>query len=677
MNPTQSTKYRADIDGLRAIAVSSVVLFHAFPEYFTGGFVGVDIFFVISGYLISKIIFAGLDSSEFSFLDFYSRRIKRIFPALGLVLLSTLTFGYFSLFSDEYKNLGKQTVAGIFFYSNFSFLKDLADYFNPISEQKPLLHLWSLGIEEQFYIVWPFLLYLVWKLKLNSKLLLITSILAVISFTWNITEIYSNPVFAFYLPFTRVWELFLGSILAWFHLYKQNRLELFVSEFRLFAFQNKYPNLLFNIQSILGLLLIIAGVFLIPKSSTFPGFFALIPVFGAFFIISAGEKAWVNNRILKNPILIYIGLISFPLYLWHWPLLSFSNILESGTPTIEIRLTSILLSIAFSHITWKFVEGKIRFRSEKWVTASLALFLILIGLVGQKIKNEDGWKFRGVQFEAPNNDYQIWFFDQKNCINEFKSLLGAGITYCSRNSSGPSPTIALIGDSHSEHFFYGLSQYFRNQHNENLLNLGISACPILSGLSRNSNYDCSDSKDILEYVVKTPAIKKVLLSGRGPIYLTGKGFGEIENHLNYEISYTLDPTIKDYKVIYKTSLMETVRKLTNSHKEVILISDNPELGFDPKACGNPRPFRLSNNNIKSPCAVSKKEFEARNKDYHKILKEVSESFPNGLVKIWEPWKKLCDEEWCWAVKDGQLLYRDTHHLNENGSYWLGTRYDLK
>src|SRR5262249_11722104 len=204
--------YRPDIDGLRAVAVLSVVGFHAVPSAVPGGFTGVDIFFVISGFLISSIIFGGLQNNAFDFLMFYVRRMKRIFPALIVVLLASFTLGWFYLFTDEYKQLGKHIAGGAGFISNFMLLNE-AGYFDQAAETKPLLHLWSLGIEEQFYLAWPILLWTVWRLRLNVLAFIIA--VALISFAFNIAASASEPAAAFYSPHTRFWELLAGSLLAW------------------------------------------------------------------------------------------------------------------------------------------------------------------------------------------------------------------------------------------------------------------------------------------------------------------------------------------------------------------------------------------------------------------------------------------------------------------------------
>lgn len=292
-------KYRPDIDGLRAIAILSVVGFHAFPNWVKGGFIGVDIFFIISGYLISTIIYGSLERNSFSFVEFYIRRIKRIFPALILVLAACFIFGWFALLADEYKQLGKHIAGGAGFISNFSLWNE-SGYFDNLSETKPLLHLWSLGIEEQYYIVWPLLLWFAWKLRLN--LLTITLLIATVSFILNIKGIGNDPVAVFYSPQTRFWELLIGSLLAYLTLYKHNHpsmanhnLDVWFDKWIYPAIFSRAPeansNARINFQSMCGAALIATGIFIIAKEQAFPGWWALLPTIGAVLIIAAGKQA--------------------------------------------------------------------------------------------------------------------------------------------------------------------------------------------------------------------------------------------------------------------------------------------------------------------------------------------------------------------------------------------------
>ncbi|MBA3582427.1 MAG: acyltransferase, partial [Gammaproteobacteria bacterium] len=391
-----SPKYRSDIDGLRAVAILSVVAFHAFPDWVKGGFTGVDIFFVISGYLISTIIFENLDKGMFSFLEFYTRRIKRIFPSLIMILIASYAIGWFILIAEEYKQLGKHVAAGASFVSNVVLWNE-ANYFDNSAETKPLLHLWSLAIEEQFYIVWPLLLWIAWKSKFS---LLITSIIfACLSFYLNLQGVNENSIATFYFPQTRFWELLCGSLLAWFNIYKKVSFssvemnELFSS----IASEKEgfYKKILSNSFSFLGVFLLFCGFFFINKNLNFPGAWAVIPVLGAVFIIFAGPQAWFNSTVLSNRLMVWFGLISFPLYLWHWPLLSFVRIVEGETPSRALRISTVILSIVLAWLTYRFIEMPMRLnKNNKTKIVLLLMLMIVLGCLGYYTYNKGGLAFR-------------------------------------------------------------------------------------------------------------------------------------------------------------------------------------------------------------------------------------------------------------------------------------------
>jgi peptidoglycan/LPS O-acetylase OafA/YrhL len=284
----QEIHYRPDIDGLRAIAVLSVIAFHVAPNTFKGGFIGVDIFFVISGFLITSIILSDLSRSQFSFIDFYSRRIRRIFPALLLVLAAAYIFGWFALLAQELTQLSKHIVSGSLFISNLVLWNE-SGYFDNFIDRKLFLNLWSLGVEEQFYLFWPLILYAGMRFK-TSFLKIIISIL-LISFSWNIYQTDINTSAAFYSPLTRFWELLIGAILGYFS---------FDQKYTAKVESNKSSSLRANLCSLVGFLLITLGIFLIDKRRSFPGWWAMLPTIGAALIIWAGEKTFLNKHILGN-----------------------------------------------------------------------------------------------------------------------------------------------------------------------------------------------------------------------------------------------------------------------------------------------------------------------------------------------------------------------------------------
>jgi peptidoglycan/LPS O-acetylase OafA/YrhL len=397
--------YRPDIDGLRAIAIVAVVLFHAFPDNFSGGFIGVDVFFVISGFLISSIIFTGLARGRFGFANFYARRIMRLFPALILVLAACLAFGWFALLPDEYKQLGKHVTGGLGFVQNF-ILWDEVGYFDNASDLKPLRHLWSLGIEEQYYLLYPLLVWAAWRAGLDIFKTIV--LIAACSFAVNIFRTGNHDIEAFFLPHTRFWELLAGGMLAYLHVFRQESL---ASPYR-WTF---LPSLLSHssthdrraavrcgVLSIFGFALIVAAVLYLNKSTKFPGWWALMPIIGSWLIISAGPDGWVNRRLLGNSLIVFVGLISYPLYLWDWPLLSLAQIIESDVPIVGIRVGVVVVSFVLASLTFICLERPLRLYRNTFVkTAVLCALAMSLAYIGFNTYASDGLAFRVKDWSTP------------------------------------------------------------------------------------------------------------------------------------------------------------------------------------------------------------------------------------------------------------------------------------
>jgi len=472
-------KYRADIDGLRAIAVLSVVGFHAFPGKIAGGFIGVDIFFVISGFLISSIIFSNLEQDSFSIIEFYNRRVRRIFPALITVTLASLAFGWFALLADEYKQLGKHIAGGAAFISNF-ILATESGYFDNAAESKPMLHLWSLAIEEQFYIFWPLLLAFVWRRKWSF--LRITAVIAVVSFVASIYLIDKNPTSAFYLPISRFWELMIGGVLAYITLHRQD-------------INRQYK----NAQSVIGFTLLIAGLLLINKTSHFPGWWALMPTVGSFLLISAGSAAWINKTILSNRIMVWFGLISYPLYLWQWPLLSFARIVE-GSPSREVRAALVLASVFLAWVTYKVIEKPLRFGAHKRTPLGLLLALLVTGLLGYSCIGNNGYEGQGFR-EKEKTEFSSYFenglpgwkyFERENMLEQYRekcnfyniAMYRAGNSTqtpieqidkeCFTRDLNVENSVLIWGDSHASQLYPGLHKNLPK--NWQILQVASSGC---------------------------------------------------------------------------------------------------------------------------------------------------------------------------------------------------------
>ncbi len=627
-------KYRPDIDGLRAVAILVVVLYHAFPRWMPGGFIGVDVFFVISGFLISTILFSSLERERFSIGEFYVRRVQRIFPSLIVVLLATLAFGWFVLLAEEYKQLGKHTAAGVGFVQNFILFSE-SGYFDNAAGTKPLLHLWSIAVEEQFYIFWPLLLAFVWNREWSF--LKITAGIGVISFIANIYLTQNIPAAAFYLPISRFWELMVGGILAYTILHRPELID-----------RHK------NWQALLGFALIAIALFLLNKGRDFPGFWALLPTLGTALIISAGQNAWLNQKLLANRLMVGIGLISYPLYLWHWPLLSFAQILESGTPSREIRIAAVVLAFFLGWITYRFVEMPIRFGRNKSLKVSLLIVaMIFIGLLGYKIHSMDGVPSR----ESLKSFTQISEGSSKNLNPILCTQFGLqdnqtekGLN-CSYSSTGAQRTVAVFGDSHAAAAFVGIAENLKASSINTLL-LSGAGCPYLLGASvgdtEQIRAQCADNtKRAISILLSDKNIKKVFILTRGPVYVAGKNYNQ-----KWMVFKKPQLSFDDYVA----GLQKTVNVLHNGGKKVYYITENPELDFNPKACIL-RPFRFS----QPVCSLAKKKVMLYQDEYLQRLKSLNNVTVINLLN------KFCPNAECKLFHNDKLLYRDTDHLSLDGS----------
>lgn len=641
----------------------------------SGGFIGVDIFFVISGFLISSIIFRSLTRGDFSFAEFYAHRIKRIFPALILVLAVTYTFGYFTLLPDELEQLGKHIAASAGFVQNFALWKETG-YFDVATELKPLMHLWSLGIEEQFYLIYPLIIWLAWRMGLNLFILL--AVMGVVSFALNVGYIESHPVSTYFLPHTRFWELLAGGLLASAKLFSPERFQTLLKNRGLSALfsslslpRERQSAFISNLLAFMGVLLIALPLFVLNKSSIFPGWWALPPVVGACCIIVAGPDAWFNRTILAHRFLVFIGLISYPLYLWHWPLLSYAHIMESATPSWEIRIAAVVLAFILAWLTYRLVERPIRFGRQSWIkTATLCVLLSFVAYVGYNAFKQDGLANRTQalinitkQFEWPGKNRQT-----PDCLQDHSYIKNG---FCLSTGRGPVDAI-LIGDSHANHLFFGLSAAFRGG-GANLLQAGKSGCLPFFDIDRHSKGKiggCYEMNTILANAMTNDSIRTVILSGRDLLYITGNGFGPLPNEVNKDITLSLrtNPGLKDNPLIFETAMRTTLTRLVAGGKRVVFVIDVPELGFDPRSCVNVLPLR---SRVKTPCAVPRDVVENRNREYRALVKKVFEDFPT--VQVFDPVPHLCDAEYCWAMKDGKMLYRNDDHLSMAGSMYIGSK----
>ncbi|GAA6210556.1 hypothetical protein NBRC116602_02960 [Hyphomicrobiales bacterium 4NK60-0047b] len=659
--------YRPDIDGIRAISVISVVIYHAFPNYMPGGFVGVDLFFVISGFLITTIILSEQQKGNFNFINFYSRRIKRIFPALITVLTISFIGGYFLLLPNEFKLLGKHIAGGAGFVSNLVLWNE-SGYFDVEAVSKPLLHLWSLGIEEQFYIIFPVILWI--AASRNYHVFKLIIFLTLLSFLVNIALHKSEPISNFYSPISRFWELLIGSVLAYMLLFEKKSIHQQRSKIDAYIQNSNLKIINFfttigiqNLVSAVGLIFIFIALFF-ASGRRFPGTWALLPTIGAFLVILAGKESWLNKNFLSNSVLVYVGLISFPLYLWHWVLLSYVFIITGNAVSEEGRLLIVALSFFLASITYYYIEKPIRYGTSNGMMTLGLLFsmgvLLTVGLIVY-------W-FDGIPSRVPNSNNLLsiqkqFTWEKSNNADPLCLKKYGGDQYCKISRLAKSPTVALIGDSHANHFFLGLSDYLQKK-GENLLHLGVGGCaPFLhvdwGNHPNHGNLRCYErSKKIYDFVLQNQNIKMVILAFQHTEYFRNDidfidKMNEIQRNNNLENSYL--------------ALKRTIEIFNKVGKKVVLIQDLPNLKYDLKDCLNTRPIEIYKKVCDFKDVFQSHQIKIYNKFIDRLEKETN-------ITIFRTHPYLHDN--FVFNKNGLPSYRDGSHLSESGSMYFSDKYDF-
>jgi peptidoglycan/LPS O-acetylase OafA/YrhL len=638
-NPTRPG-YRPDIDGLRAIAVLAVVGFHAFPVWVKGGFVGVDIFFVISAYLITTLLLLNLGRGQFSYVHFYIRRINRLFAALLLILVASLVAGWFLLTAFEYKLFGKQVAAASIYVSNILLWHE-AGYFDIDSELKPLLHLWSLAVEEQFYLVWPAVLAFAWRRKWNLPVML--GALLALSFAADLFELDRNAVATFFSPATRFWELAAGALLA------------ALEERRIDPLPGARAK---NLLSIAGLVLVAAGLATVDGNTPFPDWLALLPCGGAFLLIAAGPTAWFNRRVLALRPLVAIGLISYPLYLWHWPLLSFAHIIDTATPSLPTRTVLAVLAFPLAMATYQFVEKPIRFGAGGGRKAAVLFGLLLaVGALGVAVYATQGFPGRTLinQKRAP--------VERENgepapaCAGRDKLPVEIANICVSHLNAGAKQRVVLWGDSHAAVWSMPLIALARARGFE-LTVLRHDGCPPIAGVWRpanNASITLCETPEIMRRIADEVAGLEpdvVILTARWSLYSHGwvrngrmlKANGFLADR---PVSVATEETSQR---ALARQIPESIGRLQARGIRVVVIKNPPVLHWEVT-------------NVRKSLAEIQVPFTE-----HAALSKFTDDIFARLedVALFDPAKDLCHGT-CAVERDGELLYFDDNHLSAAGA----------
>ena len=646
-------KYRLEIDGLRALAVLPVIFFHAGLNWFGGGYVGVDIFFVISGYLITGIIINELSEQKFSLLKFYERRARRILPALYFVMMLTTLVSWFLLPPSYLKDFGQSLVAVSFFLSNFLFWVE-SGYFSSASELKPLLHTWSLAIEEQFYVIFPILLLVFWKSGIKNLLLVLAVIFisSLILAHWGAAN-YSD--FSFYMLPMRAWELMVGSFVAIFLRYNSHFKSRILNEF----------------LSISGLILIIYSIIFFDENTPFPSIYALIPTIGTLLILLAAVPKTAVSKILSTPLIVKIGLISYSAYLFHQPILSFARhrALDEIGDVFIFLLCLLVFILAF--LSYKYVEAP--FRDKKNFTQKQIFIFSIVGaiffsVVGYSLHSKNGFPER-----ANFNDKLSSSLTMPKSDNCFQLPYNhkAAEWGCNIGSNKDKIDFILFGDSHSLALKDVFDEYAR-KNNLRIFFTGSSACIPFLGVyidstaeiqKRNNCYELN--KRVSEFASEVK-VAGIILSARWAYYING-GY---ENSDVKFISTTNSSTFSEADSIdsFRNGFNLTADYYNSINLPIYIISQPPHQNFLPEKSF----FHIKKgwSDIEE-VSVSRKQFE----EIEKIPNEIFSSRINDIIYI-RLIDEFCNELSCPIGTEQESYYYDEDHLSIAGAKKISNKIEI-
>jgi peptidoglycan/LPS O-acetylase OafA/YrhL len=651
------TDHRSDIDGLRALAVVPVVLYHASIPGFSGGFTGVDVFFVISGFLITKMIADDLGRGHFSLSDFYARRVRRIVPALAAMLAAVTLFALMTFTPQEMQRYGHALAAAAFFSANIYFWRT-ENYFIAEPEPSPLLHTWSLAVEEQFYIFWPLGLMLIFALGLRRYLPALAIIGLFAAFAAALILVRLNPQFAFYMLPGRAWELLLGAVLA------------------LGAVPALKARWTREIAAALGVAAIMASVVILDNRTETPGWWLLLPCLGTALVIHAGSSGTsLAGRLLGFAPLVWIGLISYSLYLWHWPMLVLPQlVLARDLSAVEIAF-AIGLSVLAAALSWRFVEKPFRRRSvsepkaQRHFLVGGAATLSALLLVGVAISQFGGLLWRAspqakLADDAVIHDTAPLCLARERASGQETEL--PPLKECVFGAEGDEPVSVLWGDSHANHLRPALEPWAKER-GVAIRQVTKALCPPLLGVApavapRNMREDCKRfNAQTLEWILATPTIRQVVLSARWPIYL-GRSWPRHGVTPVLTSGETVPQNATLALAAFEASLGETLKALSAKGISVVVLAPLPDLYQGGGKCVG-RSIHLGWDPQR--CAASTADTAARMQPITDAIQALAARYPG--VTVIEQAPLFCEAKHCPPFEDGVVLFRDDNHVTPAGA----------
>lgn len=656
----KAIKYRAEIDGLRAIAVIPVILFHAGFQLFSGGFVGVDVFFVISGYLITTIILTEKEQGIFSLVNFYERRARRILPALFLVMFVSLPFAWLWLLPADMKDFSKSLIYVSTFSSNILFWQDTG-YWGIANELKPLLHTWSLAVEEQYYVIFPLYLMLMWSFR---KRWILSSFLAIALISLVVAQwgAYHHPVATFFLLPTRAWELAIGASIAFYFLYRKQTIRSLLSH-----------KSIDEILSLVGLLMIGYAVFAFDESVPFPGFYALIPTVGTGLIILFSSQQTIVGRLLGTKLLVGVGLISYSFYLWHQPLFAFARSRTLTEPSDLLYVALSVLSMILAYLSWRYIEKPFRKKgvlSRKSIFTFMAIgsaFFITIGFAGNYT---EGFQNRSKMKQSILND-----FSPHKLLNHCgKSYHNNGVDrmICiqgARTNSSYSK-FAVFGDSHSTHMLPAFELAARSI-DAKYVSLGLVGCPPLLGIDvAKGNHDIGVCENItkrqFEYV-RDNKIDKVFLVGRWSLYTDGGYDTNMKDHFLVDKNSNV-LTKRASRTVFVNALENTVEAYRDIGANVYILTQNPQQKTDPRKLYEHLSILHLTGEEKEKVIENYSISRNRSNDLQAYNRRIFDQLASeGKIKIVNLDDYYCSRDICQIGDRNHSTYYDKDHLSTFGA----------
>jgi len=639
-------KYRPDIDGLRCLAIVPVVLFHAGRDYFSGGFIGVDVFFVISGFLITSIIRQEIHQNTFTLAGFYERRCRRIFPALIVVILACFVIGYFMMLPGQYADFARSAIAALLFVSNGFFWLQTG-YFRPVAEWMPLLHTWSIAVEEQYYIIFPVFMLIARRWRVSRQLVVIGIVFA-LSFLTSVYGAYRHPSAAFYLTPSRAWELLLGVLIAYW------------------TSPTLRQRWLREALSFAGLLMLLVPIVAYDARTPFPGLAAAVPCLGTGILLITGMTGpSLVKSALENRVLVFIGLISYSLYLWHWPLFVFMRLRFAQTELSPgLVAVGALASFCIAVPSWHFIETPFR-RREAFDRRSIfrysAVAVLLSLSIAGAVRFFDGIPDRvgpeALAFEGASKD-----------VDPFGTRCSGRVDHpsCHFGAEDSTPvSFALWGDSHAAAFRPALEEAMKGSGRRGALVWLDGGCPPLLGARRVSELGAEECNAFQERALgfltdPDNSIETVFLSARWLAYATGIIPGADDSHvylIEDEQSEELGP--EENRRVFNRSLKSTVDQLRAAKKTVVIVGGVPEIGWDV-----PTILALSaQHQVTLPQPPSRRETEEKYAVVDRVLSGMAERDGVTYVPVWS---LLCPEH-CLITEDDRAIYSDENHLSLYGA----------